>query len=327
MSAIPRKTVQQVLPVISYDSLAPPYLEYEYFKESETHPFRPHATVFDMQNAWWLIEASTLAYAEPDFAIPIFKAAGLPEVRFFNGSATDTQCYVAGNDQFLIVAFRGTEIRKRKGVPDFQNIVRDLSTDFAFGLVDSKQGGKVHRGFKEGLDEVWDKRTLDETLDEEDRCKDEGGLCKYLNDRAHSGRTIWFTGHSLGAALATLAADRFGNVQGLYTFGSPRVGDAEFKNDFQVSAYRFVNNNDIVARVPPPGLYCHVGELKYIDGEGLIHDNTNRWERITDGIADKVKSVFNAVGQIRSGFGRLVPDGLVDHVPLLYAVHIWNSIP
>ncbi|MCA9453043.1 MAG: hypothetical protein KC584_10520, partial [Nitrospira sp.] len=61
-------------------------------------------------------------------------------------------------------------------------------------------------------------------------------------------RTFWFTGHSLGAALATLAADRYGDVQGLYTFGSPLVGDEGFARDFYVSGYRFVNNNDVVAR-------------------------------------------------------------------------------
>jgi len=38
----------------------------------------------------------------------------------------------------------------------------------------------------------------------------------------------WFHRHSLGAALATLAARRFGHAHGLYTYGSPKVGDAAF---------------------------------------------------------------------------------------------------
>ena len=134
------------------------------------------------------------------------------------------------------------------------------------------------------------------------------------------------TGHSLGAALATLAADRYGNVQGLYTYGSPRVGDRNFKEDFNVNAYRFVNNSDIVTKVPPAGTYLHVGELKYIDSEGTIHDNTNRWERWTDEIQGQFKNIFNAIGQTRKGFTEVLLEPIVDHVPTRYAIHIWNNI-
>lgn len=311
MVAVDRRRVQDVLPVISLDKLAPPYPDYPYFEGHESRPFRHFTTMFDMQNAWWLIEAATLVYAEEDFVTPRFHAAGLSEVRFFHGRHTDTQCYVAGNDQFVIVAFRGTEIRKRPGSTDYRNIVADVKTDADLRLVDSRQGGKVHQGFKQALDEVWEGE----------------GLRDYIAGKDNGSRSIWFTGHSLGAALATLAADRYGKVQGLYTFGSPRVGDTDFKNDFHISTYRFVNNNDIVARVPPPGLYCHVGELKYIDSRGRIHDNPGLWERTVDSIVGDALYMFNSLGQIRNGFAKLIPDAIVDHVPLLYATHIWNSIP
>ena len=75
-------------------------------------------------------------------------------------------------------------------------------------LTESGQGGKVHRGFKHALAEVWEEK----------------GLFEYIKSRDTSNRTIWFTGHSLGAALATLAANRYGKAQGLYTFGSPAWG-------------------------------------------------------------------------------------------------------
>jgi triacylglycerol lipase len=303
--------ILEVLPEVTLDKIAPPYLDYPYFKGHELHPFRYHTHLFDMINAWWLIEAATLAYAEPDFAKAQFHKAGLLEVEYFDGEATNAQCYVANNADFVIVAFRGTEIRKRPGRTDYRNIVADLKTDANVLLTDSEQGGKVHRGFKQALEEIWQEK----------------GLQDYLSSKDQGSPSVWFTGHSLGAALATLAADRYGKVQGLYTFGSPRTGDIDFKNDFHISTYRFVNNNDIVARVPPPVPYCHVGDLKYIDSRGRIHDNASLWERTADSIVGDAVYIFNALGQVRQGFAKLIPDSIVDHVPTLYATHIWNNIP
>jgi triacylglycerol lipase len=295
-----RRDPAAILPEITFDAIAPPYPKYPYFNGVESYPLRHRATVFDMVNAWWLIEASTLAYSEEDFVRPRFQQAGLKEVKFFTGNST--QCFVADNDDFAIIVFRGTEIRRRDGRSDFGNIIADLKTDADIMLTDSGQGGKVHRGFKDALDEVWVKQ----------------GLLEYIKSKDTLNRTLWFTGHSLGAALATLAAKRYGKVQGLYTFGSPRVGDVDFANRFQISAYRFVNNNDIVTRVPPPIRYEHIGDLKYIDRSGIVSNNSSQ---------DGASNIANSPGHIRRGFGHLIPDCAVDHVPTLYATHVWNNIP
>ncbi|WP_040949319.1 lipase family protein [Gorillibacterium massiliense] len=74
-----------------------------------------------------------------------------------------------------------------------------------------------------------------------------------------SGKPLTVTGHSLGAALATLCAadiaDNTGsNAPALFTFGSPRVGDPDFAKTFakQVpESYRIANVFDIVTYVPP----------------------------------------------------------------------------
>ncbi len=134
------------------------------------------------------------------------------------------------------------------------------------------------------------------------------------------------TGHSLGAALATLAADRYGNVQGLYTYGSQRVGDSDFQADFHVNTHRFVNNTDIVTRLPPAVLYHHVGQMKYIDSEGHLHDNPMLWHRLVDSFRGSFGHMFNALGQVRSGFVNEIPlDQLTYHTPLYYALHAWNN--
>jgi len=309
MLKVKQRDPREVLPKISWDAIAPPYPDYPYFQGGEEYPFRPHAGEFDPVNAWWLIEASTLSYSEEDFARTKFQSAGLGEVAFFSGEST--QGYVANNDDFLILVFRGTEIRQRPGQSSFHNILADLRADADFLLVDSGQGGKVHRGFKEALDEVWEK----------------AGLVAYLRSKDNGRRTFWFTGHSLGAALATLAAHRYGNLNGLYTYGSPRVGDLDFQQEFPVSTYRFVNHHDIVTRVPPPGAYQHVGELKYLDSQGLIRDNPPGWEKVINGLRGEILSALDSLEQVRVGFDALIPEMIVDHVPTLYATHVWTNIP
>ena len=304
MAPLPKKELYE----ITLENLAPPYPDYQYFENSDQLPFRYNSNVFDMVNAWWLIEAATLVYAEEKFVAEKFRDnAGLPEVEMFAGKST--QCFVASNDRFAIVAFRGSEARLREGDKDPRHVIADWLADLDFLPEPWDHGGNVHRGFKNALQEVWPEL--------------EGHIAKLQKNN----RKIWMTGHSLGAALATLAADRYGNIQGIYTYGSPRVGDQEFKDDFNVNAYRFANNSDIVTKVPPANMYCHVGELKYIDNDGTIHDNTNRWSRWADEIEGKFKNVFNAFGKTRRGFTEVLLDPIVDHVPTLYAIHIWNNIP
>lgn len=73
---------------------------------------------------------------------------------------------------------------------------------------------------------------------------------------------IYVAGHSLGAALATLAAlhiNKLVKAQGLnapvhlYTFASPRVGDKTFASHFsQIDAYRIINSEDLIQSIPLP---------------------------------------------------------------------------
>jgi len=75
-------------------------------------------------------------------------------------------------------------------------------------------------------------------------------------------------GHSLGSALATmLTLDIVVNTPykqpTLYTYASPSVGDLHFANFFNAmvpDAHRIANRMDIVAHVPLPPLYIHVGD-------------------------------------------------------------------
>jgi hypothetical protein len=81
---------------------------------------------------------------------------------------------------------------------------------------------------------------------------------------AQHPKLVWITGHSLGGALATMAAARLvgegvlrpEQIGGIYTFGQPRVGDAHFAQAYALGArhFRVVHDNDVVTQVPPEGL-------------------------------------------------------------------------
>jgi triacylglycerol lipase len=217
--------------------------------------FQAHDLGFSLVNAWWLSNAAHLAYYD---AAPLeheLHEVGLRCVDFFSGEST--QAFLAASDDFAILAFRGTESDEWV----------DFKADADFRLASFQNGAKVHRGFLVALDQVWEK--VDERLKE----------------MAAQGLPTWYTGHSLGAALATLAAART-KPAALFSFGSPRVGNKEFVRLLDgVPVHRLVNCSDMAATVPPRSLgYRHVGELNFITSAGklLVNPSSPRvfWSKI-----------------------------------------------
>jgi hypothetical protein len=253
--------------------LVPPYPDHPYFADGDgrqlrvdggAHAFKHEARDFELVNAWWLAEAATLVYDREEFVRERFRNAGLPEVVLFDRKGT--QCFVAHNDRFAVVAFRGTESGARS-LKEVRQIVLDVNDDKHFLPTPFGGGGSVHRGFAAAVAAVWEGA---------------GNLKSHLAGLAGS-RALWVTGHSLGAANATLAAllcEQSGlRVSGLYNYGSPRVGDAGFAARFRESFpgdsgreyHRFVNERDLVTHVPPePFGYRHVGAAHHIEADGAI---------------------------------------------------------
>ena len=307
LGAGPISLHKKSIPAITYRNISPPYKDYEYFQNRKIVPFEYRASSFSLVNAWWMAEASTLVYADEAYVRPRFREAGLNRVVFFNRSGT--QCFIASNSRFAIVAFRGSEIWNKDEGYDLSQTIADFITDIDIRLSDWIRGGKVHSGFKAALDTVWDDMLL-----EIKRLQDQGVL-------------IWVTGHSLGAALATLAADRLPNVQGLYTFGSPRVGDEEFQKRFEPKAFRVVNGKDIVADVPPKGPYRHVGEYILIDQKGGIQPQRRCAKETDDASCDTDSNASGNTGEAqRSDSALFIPDSIRDHVPVLYSIYLWNEL-
>jgi triacylglycerol lipase len=257
--------------------------------------FNPVATKYDPHNALWIGKAAALAYQDAAAV-----QAGLPglKVQCVSNPATDTEGFVAGSDAFILVAFRGTQAEE----------LEDWLTDLDAVPVDGPVG-EVHKGFYDALSSVWN------------------DLVAALQGMRQDGQPLWITGHSLGAALATLAAARLlkenvvGSISGLYTFGQPRTGDPAFAAWFdglmRARMFRFVNNNDIVPHVPLPPLYKHVGTFLYFDSDGKIQADEGFWGELKEGLEGEAKSLLE---------GKFKPDLIEDHFMKNYLARLEENV-
>ena len=72
------------------------------------------------------------------------------------------------------------------------------------------------------------------------------------------------------------------NIEEVYTYGSPRVGWKKFVNSLCCKHHRWVNNNDIVTRVPLAVMgYKHDGTEHYMNAYGEER-NLTYWQRVKD---------------------------------------------
>ncbi len=286
----------------SWAAVFKPGLATRYFDVHAERPFQATATTYTSLNAWWLAELSRLVYKQERDEIgdrageqtrnQILSEVGLAETAFFN--AGGSQAVLVGpsgpdGPRFAVVVFRGTD---------------DLQAwfDFNFDLVPTRwpEGGKVHQGFQEAFNVIW--HQIDAALP--------------------PGVPTLYAGHSLGGALATLAASRRPPTS-THTFGSPRVGDADFVAAVPHDTFfRVVNNRDIVTEAPPVGLE-HVGQLHYIthDGDLLVDpdDATVRADRLHRDPSFDLKR--NLIDRLTGP-----PQELADHAPVNYVAHLERAV-
>lgn len=205
------------------------------------------------EQALLMAKFSSLAYNDNQS----FKEYGYDSIFL---SKDGSQAYFLWDINNIIIICRGTQPSEWS----------DIKADVKIKLVPSLDNfGSVHRGFRQSVDNIW----LDLLI---------------LFKKYGKNRKVWCTGHSLGAAMATLIATRCHQILELpnpmlYTFGSPKVGNKEYvdhMNSLNIKHYRFVNNADIVTRNPLYP-YKHHGELYYFDHNGKLAAMTN-WQIAKD---------------------------------------------
>lgn len=205
---------------------------------------RPVAELNLLQASLLFAELAKVAYFDIDDTHRIAHQIGITGVHFHDHDGAQAYCLESEHD--LIVVCRGTE-------PDEVN---DMKADMNALTVAAETVGRVHRGFKAEADDIWP--LVERSI-------------------AENQKPLWFAGHSLGGALATICAGRCflsdipSTPHGLYTYGSPRVGDRRYINYCDILHRRWVNNNDIVTRLPPTWFgYRHSGEELYINTVGKL---------------------------------------------------------
>lgn len=239
--------------------------------------FENRTTKFSAHNGYWLAWCSRLAYRSKAGIKDELETEGMKLIEFFDED--NTQAFIATDDEKMIISVRGTD-----GLAD---AMTDINVDLVDGV-----GGRVHEGFNASASRLW--KTV-------------------WNHIAQRGtRSVFLTGHSLGAGIATILTARLVQqkdepINGLYTYGQPRTGDKKFARNFDQSfgdkTFRFVNNNDIVTRTPFRSMgYAHIGKCMYFDEYGLFRTDLAWWEKLLDRINGRIQDLFE-----------LGTDGVKDH--------------
>lgn len=288
---------------MSWIGLTRPGDAVDFFRLAPLPHFRPDTQAFSLTNAFWLSELSRLIYRRDgtegyhDLPRPSRKAilsmVGLREAVFL--SRQETQCALIRTmpqhrHPFAVLVFRGT------------TGLRNWFLDMDVRPEPLAPRTVVHRGFVEAL----------------------GRVLQDLRPHLEALTVpLFMTGHSMGGALAQLAA-WYHPAQAVYSFGAPRVGDAGFGDLMaDVSIYRLVNGRDVVPELPPSTRllsFRSAGRLVLIDRRGRICEmektgaSTNCFENGRLSMAAMTERWYHP------------PVFLADHAPINYSAKIAKAL-
>jgi|TARA_B110000908_G_C10220305_1_gene434983 triacylglycerol lipase len=233
---------------------------------------------------------SQIAYLDVSEASKAARSLGFTTIEFYERDGA--QAYRFQNKTDLVIACRGTQ------PTEFGDIKADLK---AFPVL-AETISRVHSGFKTEVDDLWPM------------------ICEDISRKANAKKMLWFCGHSLGAAMATIMASRckhddaLSNPAMVFTYGSPKVGWSGYCKSLNVVHHRWKNNNDIVTTVPLTMMgYKHHGIEHYINAYGQVRNPTG-WQRVKD----KFRGMWMGIKE-----GKI--DNFTDHSIDEYIKHIRDN--
>ncbi len=300
----------------SFNALMRSGLAQEYFKLDQKPMLEVGRSEFSLNNAACLVELCRLVYRQEadelgeDFdgitRQSVLDQVGMKEVAVSKNDQVSTFASLisaTANDgsPCSVLVFRGSN--------DFE----DWKNNFMAYQTKAFDGGMVHAGFMRALRTIW---------------KDLLVMLK------HQQGPLFITGHSLGAALATLATARLVKnghpVEACYVFGSPRVGNEKFTRSLSDTPfYRVENASDVVTSVPldvPLIRYSAAGECHYIDHGGQLHykmdENLIIRDRKQHGWKLPDLRSFAEWMQRLKSMPEQLPPMLSDHAPVNYVVRL-----
>lgn len=289
------------LPAATLENINPPVPGYRYFDHAEC-AFDLEAGAESARNRWLLSEHALLAYDDASRIGEVLRARS-QALHFLSGRRHKGFAFAADIDgRDAVLAFRGTQAFKPgDSLAKFGEIAGDYWTDGRFAKRAAPGGGWLHGGFADSADELVD--ALNGT-----------GLLA-------TPRRWWVCGHSLGGALAVLAAARLREqaahrIAAVVSFGQPKVGDATFVSRLaELPVFRIVHGCDVVPTLPPAAFgFAHTSREHVIEPARR---------------ANYPQAVFNHIADYaqrwRQGLGALTPLALLDHAPIYYATHCYNE--
>ena len=210
-----------------------------------------------------------------------------------------TQAILVSGEGFIVLVFRGTEAMS----------IRDIKSDVRANKRSCESGGKMHSGFHDAFDNV---RSMVEEV---------------INAPAHADKPLYLTGHSLGGAVATVAAKKLahpGGIAACYSFGAPRVGDDDWIAEIRTPIYRLVNSADCVTMLPPSSeTVALIAWLLRLVSKAHIPFVSPA----TGWLASRLRTAFG--GYLHCGDMRYLtncPAGTYAQVKLLYAVGLFRRL-
>lgn len=225
------------------------YRRFSKYAETEMSVVLHQTNDFSLQNAIHLANLAAWSYQKDETLL----WQGLQKIGYSyhvflheaKEKACDTDVLLVANEECFVICFQATE---EESIKDWLNDLDNRT--WAYGL------GNVRKGFWEATELIWEK------------------LLQEIYFHYKPTQHLWLTGHSQGGALALLTARRLFdekfNIQGVYTFGQPKVGDllfaVSYDNILKNRTYRIYNEEDTVVKNPPNLYHCGTGVKLKKDG-------------------------------------------------------------